>query len=104
MSTDIFYEPVTEGIAYGLFASDEPLQIRYVGQTYLPPFMRLRAHLMPQNKNAKVREWAKAVQARGGRVGMRILGRYPIAELSSAERKWIVFWRQYCDLYNYHPH
>jgi len=39
---DIFLEPQTHGTVYGLFASDEPIQIRYVGQTVTEPLARLR--------------------------------------------------------------
>jgi hypothetical protein len=99
---DITYQEPTDGCVYGLVASDEPLQIRYVGQTITPPETRLRGRFSKSGcrKFSKCSQWIKEVQARGCVVRMRILGRYALAELNTAERQWIAFWARYCDLTN----
>lgn len=91
-----------QGSVYGLVASDEPLQIRYVGETE-DSKRRLGQYLNPNTGiSRRLRSWIDDVIKRGARVEMVILGRYPVFELGSAEQKWIAFWDRYCDLLNYH--
>jgi hypothetical protein len=100
MSADIFYTKPTKGIIYGLFSTDQPTQLRYIGQTLQAPVTRLAGHHgRPQSK--KMVEWTKLVSESGHQIGMRILGTYPKKVLNKAELKWIRFWDQYCDLLNY---
>jgi len=103
LKPDIFYEPPTHGIVYGLFASDEPLQIRYVGKTTRSPESRLWAHCSSYDSR-RVRAWVELVATRRAKVGLRVFGEYPLCELVYAERKWISFWLSYCELNNTQQH
>jgi len=87
-----------KGVVYGLFASDEPLQIRYVGQTTRKLKERLRTHRL--RGSWEIRKWTKLAAARGAAVNARVLGEYPAHLLATAEQKWISFWSTYCDLLN----
>jgi hypothetical protein len=102
MDPDIFISLSPRGYVYGLFSTAAPLQMRYVGRTEGEPITRLKCHHSP-HANPAVRKWIQEEQASGARVGMRVLGRYKIAELPTAEREWIQFWRAYCGLLN-SPH
>jgi len=95
---DIVLLPRNTGFVYGLLASDEPLQIRYVGQTFVSPIERLRSHLSPSGRKYKHGIWFREVENRGAQIVMRLLGEYPLNTLSSAERAWAVFWHEYCGL------
>lgn len=97
---DLFLPKHPKGIVYGLFASDEPLQIRYVGQTIHPAITRLKSHIYGWKLNQPFKNWIKAVLNREAQIGLRVLGRYPVAELIKNERKWIDFWGNYCELFN----
>jgi hypothetical protein len=89
-----------EGLVYALFASDEPLQIRYIGATMYPQ-RRIREHIGSYCKSSKfVRDWIEEVRVRGAEVQVKVLGKYSVQELNSAEYKWIQFWKQYCYLLN----
>lgn len=100
-SPDIFIPKPGHGAVYGLFDYAEPLQIRYVGQTQKDGKSRLVMH-ENEAKTSQTRKskWIREVKAAGGRIGMRLLGEYPLNELMPAERKWITFWKGYCDLLN----
>src|SRR6185295_5335116 len=87
------------GVVYGLFDQYFPLQLRYVGQTSISPVIRLYQHFS-QNRKYRVFRWVKEVESSGSEVSMRILGRYPLSDLNAAEKKWILFWGNYCDLLN----
>lgn len=101
MTTDIFLSKQTSGIIYGLFASDEPLQIRYVGQTKYDAAFRLRQHFHSTSETYKnLRSWFDEVKARGAEIGMRVLGEYPKEFLTMSEYKWIDFWSRFCPLLN----
>jgi len=97
---DISETDVPLGHVYGLVASDEPLQIRYVGKCEQSPFHRLIDHLRLRSTNRGFCDWVRQVKGRGAAVRMRILGSYPVKDLARAERHWIVFWRDYCSLFN----
>lgn len=88
---------------YALSASDEPLQIRYVGATA----RTLQARLMQHRYafcNAQKRAWMRDVEGRGARVIARQLSQHETrSDAKIAEKKWIVFWRTYCDVLNIHP-
>lgn len=87
------------GRVYALVASDEPLQVRYVGKVQMGPWDRLRHHLKdPQTR--KLAAWFDEVHTRGAEIRMRILGEYPRELLEQAECSWFKFWRHYCDLLN----
>ena len=84
---DIFYTPSDYGYVYGLFASDKPLELRYIGQTRYEPVVRLRSHLT-SNKGL-LRAWIEDVHQRNATVGMRVLETCLLEMLSMNERKWI---------------
>jgi len=100
MTTDYFQSEPDTGVIYGLFASDEPLHIRYVGQTTHAPERRLAEHLKKFGLPGRKRIWIDEVNARGAKVGIRVLGRYNISELYEAEGVWFAFWNCFCDLTN----
>lgn len=104
MTTDIFIPKPGHGVVYGLFDYAEPLQIRYVGQTQCSGKTRLVQHEAHAKKDApknrRKNAWINSVWTSGSRVGIRLLGEYPVSGLNSAERKWIEFWGAYCDLLN----
>lgn len=101
MNIDIFLSRETTGFVYGLFASDEPLQIRYVGQTKYAPSFRLRQHFIPTNQiHHNLKPWFTEVKERGAEIGMRIFGEYPKEFLTVAEYRWISFWSACCYLFN----
>lgn len=88
---DIYYEPSGNGFIYGLFASDEPERIVYIGRTIHEPIVRLRSHLGRKKGkfNRALARWIEATQANGSRVGMRIIEECPLSSLSERERHWI---------------
>lgn len=100
MAPDIFLPdtPSKTGLVYGLFASDEPLNIRYVGQTTNGAENRLRSHLCRSGRRTIQGRWFESVEARGAKIGMRILGEYPSDQLNAAEIQWCRFWSFFCDL------
>ncbi len=72
----------TTGFIYGLVASDEPLQIRYVGKTITAPILRLKSHLNGKSARSKrLRNWHQEVRERGAETRLRILGEYLLADL-----------------------
>ncbi len=100
MMYDISEKDSFPGYIYGLIASDEPLQIRYVGKCEQSPFHRLRDHLRLRTRNPAFRDWVNQVRGRGAEVRMRVLGAYPVESLAKMELKWIGFWYEYCQLLN----
>ncbi len=89
------------GIVYGLFAEDEPSIIRYVGQTKYEPIIRLRSHHCEKSKNTALRDWVQSSRGAGIRIGMRILGYYPIDLLTSAETAWVAHYIKIGPLFNW---
>jgi hypothetical protein len=102
MIPDIFLPAVETFVVYGLFDRQEPLQLRYIGQTILMPYERLKQHARGNDPfNPRKTQWIKEIGR--SRLGMRVQEVYPIAPLSQrkiAETKWINFWKNYCDLLN----
>lgn len=88
---------------YALYASDRPGEIRYVGSTVSLLPIKLKSHLCELghgNPGRKVR-WMKEVIARGAAVRIRVLSRHKSKnELPIAERAWIDYLAQDCDLLN----
>lgn len=97
---------------YSLTASDEPLQVRYVGATSYPLETRLRGHHNENlrritRKDNRKSDWIRDVIARGAQVEIRPLSQHQSPdELREAERRWIAFWSRYCELLNLqrYPH
>ena len=91
---------------YGLFASDEPLQIRYVGITTQDTRTRLRGHHLElkrrfPRKNHRKSDWIQSVLDRGAEVNIRLLSSHDDDDsMFKAEAAWMNFWAQYCDLLN----
>lgn len=86
--SEIYHIPPTKGIIYGLFSDDEPTVIRYVGKTIYEPEVRLRSHLRIK-RGGEYGNWIRAVLSRGGSIGMRVIGVYPLDQLGKAERRWM---------------
>lgn len=85
---------------YALCASDEPLQVRYVGVTKHSLEHR-RYHHLYSPTNSTMRDWFAELQRRGADVVIRELSRHDSAvEVSAAEKRWIGFWSQYCEVLN----
>lgn len=83
---------------YALYDSEEPLQVRYVGQTSNDLGHRRSGHIQ-RPVNAKMREWIKMVGRK--RIKIKELSEHETPEEAlQAETKWIDFWSLYCDLLN----
>lgn len=96
---------------YGLFASDEPVSVRYIGHTTKTLPVRLRGHWsdvkhMHDNRRIGRRDhskslWMMQVQARGAEVLIRLLSLHgSVAEAKNAEFRWFLFWSNYLQLLN----
>jgi hypothetical protein len=88
-----------KGYIYALVASDEPLQIRYIGRTIKPKSRWSGTKLTVTSKEYLFR-WQLSVKVRGAKVEMVILGQYKISSLPRAEMLWIKFWSKYCEVLN----
>jgi len=85
---------------YALVASDEPLQVRYVGKTTGWLNDRLLGH-RSEPGNPKKRAWIAELRARGATLMIRALSTHESEhDLAVAELKWFLFWGLYCDLVN----
>lgn len=85
---------------YALCASDEPLQVRYVGVTKHSLEHR-RYHHLYSPTNSTMRDWFAELQCRSVEVIIRELSRHETAvEANEAEAKWISFWSEYCESKN----
>jgi hypothetical protein len=96
MGPIIYFDAPTTGTVYALVSSDAPEAVYYVGQTKGLPATRLAGHLAEADHprstgNPKKTAWIKRVLFRGARVGIRVLGEYPLAELNLKEKQWMLF-------------
>ncbi len=86
---------------YALAASDQPLQIRYVGSTTRTLRERLIAHLRDKASGKRRICFIRHVLMRGERVLIVPLSTHTeIFDMFMAESAWIKFWGKYCDLTN----
>jgi len=88
---------------YALFDHREPLQIRYVGKTVNGLEKRWFCHIgdARRGESSCKAVWIRGLLNEGIYSGIKILSQEEdMTKLAIAERKWIRFWAQYCDLLN----
>lgn len=103
MDNSLTSEDVKTGYIYGLYASDAPLDCRYIGKTIQTLIRRLRKHLSDakSGKECYRDRWIRSVVERGATIVIREIEIHGLSSLddlnpflSSREKTWIAFGRQ----------